>query len=110
MSMIKLKVKVGSLKFEQPNPNNPDGVYSKGDVFEVSEERAQLFEASDVSIVTDEPAEVKAPVISEGTAGPVVAAPKKLTLKKTVKAEPLTAPEPEKDASVEVAETSETAT
>lgn len=42
--MMKIKVKVGSLNFEQ-------GTFQAGNVIEVDEERAKLFDPSDVEVL-----------------------------------------------------------
>jgi hypothetical protein len=43
---MKLKVLVGSLKFE-------DGTFQKGDIIEVTSERAALFDKHDIEIISE---------------------------------------------------------
>ena len=80
---MKYKVKVGTLGFEQ-------GIFSKGDIIEVTAERAALFDKLDVEVVPETaPVIVEAPaplepVVTatvEPTPAPVV---KKTVTKKTV--------------------------
>ena len=81
---MKYKVKVGTLGFEQ-------GIFSKGDIIEVTAERAALFDKLDVEVVPETapviieaPAPIIEPVVTatvEPTPTPVV---KKTVTKKTV--------------------------
>lgn len=43
--MVKYKVKVGTLKFEQ-------GTFQAGDIIDVTDERAKLFDVSDIEAAT----------------------------------------------------------
>lgn len=76
---MKYKVKVGTLGFEQ-------GIFQKGDIIEVTEERAALFDKLDVEAV---PEPIKTPE-------PIVAV-KPVTKKKTVTAVPVVEAEPTKE-------------
>jgi hypothetical protein len=69
-AQIKARVKIGTLQFEQKTPVNPDGIYNKGDVIIVSEERFKQFDVKDVEFiglaqVETKPAEV--PIVEVAT-------------------------------------------
>ena len=73
--MVKLKVKVGTLAFEQ-------GKFSAGDYIEVTEDRAKLFDINDVEVIPEPAPSLAAsskpasPVFIETVeAKPIVAAP-----------------------------------